>query len=113
MNAGRLSLERVVDLTSAGAQRIFGLAGKGRIALGYDGDLTLVDLKAEREITGDWLAAKCGWSPFEGMTVTGWPMATVIRGRVVMRDGELIGPPAGRPVRFVDTLRSGEAIPES
>jgi dihydroorotase len=108
LNAGRLSLERLVDLTSAGAQRIYGLAGKGRIALGYDGDLTLVDLTARREITGDWLAAKCGWSPFEGTTVTGWPMATVIRGRIVMRDGELIGPPTGRPARFVGTLPSDE-----
>ena len=104
LSAGRLTLERLVDLTSAGAQRIYGLAGKGRIALGYDGDLTLVDLAARREITGDWLASKCGWSPFEGLTVTGWPVATVVRGRVVMRDGELIGPPAGRPARFVDTL---------
>jgi len=110
VNAGRLSLERLVDLTSAGAQRIYGLAGKGRIALGYDGDLTLVDLKARREIAGDWLASKCGWSPFEGMQVTGWPMATVIRGRVVMRDGELIGPPAGRPVRFVDTLAGAAEV---
>ncbi len=97
-----------MDLTSAGAQRIYGLAGKGRIALGYDSDLTLVDLKARREITGEWLAAKCGWSPFEGTTVTGWPLATVIRGRIVMRDGELIGPPAGRPARFIDTLPSDE-----
>ncbi|MEE8145258.1 MAG: dihydroorotase, partial [Kiloniellales bacterium] len=66
MNAGRLSLERLVDLTSAGAQRVYGIAGKGRIAVGYDGDLTLVDLEARREITADWLASKCGWSPFEG-----------------------------------------------
>ncbi len=112
LNAGRLSLERLVDLTSAGAQRIYGLAGKGRIALGYDGDLTLVDLKAQREITGDWLASKCGWSPFEGTRVTGWPLATVIRGRMVMHEGELIGPPAGRPVRFVDTLPSDAGGPE-
>ena len=63
-----------------------------------------MDLEAQREVTGDWLASKCGWSPFEGETLIGWPMATVIRGRVVMRDGELIGEPAGRPARFVDTL---------
>jgi len=115
VNAGRLSLERLVDLTSAGAQRIYGLAGKGRIALGYDADLTLVDLEARREITGDWLASKCGWSPFEGMTVTGWPMATVVRGRVVMREGELNGPPAGRPARFIATLpqESGEPEPDA
>ena len=104
LNAGRLTLERLVDLTSAGAQRIYGIAGKGRIAVGYDADLTLVDLGKRREITGDWLAAKCGWSPFEGETVTGWPMATVVRGAVVMRDGELQGAPRGRPVNFLETL---------
>ena len=102
--AGRLSLERVVDLTSAGPARIYGIAGKGRIAVGYDADFSIVDLDATREITSDWLASKCGWSPFEGWTVTGWPIVTVIRGRVVMREGELLGEPAGRPVRFVETL---------
>ncbi len=112
-NAGRLSLERLVDLTSAGAQRIYGLAGKGRIALGYDADLTLVDLQARREIAGDWLASKCGWSPFEGTTVTGWPMATVVRGRAVVREGELMGPPAGRPARFVATLPRESDGPEA
>ncbi|MDH3596115.1 MAG: dihydroorotase [Rhodospirillales bacterium] len=108
MNAGRLSLERLVDLTSAGPQRIYGVAGKGRIAAGYDADLTLVDLKARREITGAWLASKCGWSPFEGVTVAGWPAATVVRGRVVMRDDELQGVPAGQPVRFLETLAPAE-----
>jgi dihydroorotase len=103
-HAGRLSLARVVDLTSAGAQRIYGIAGKGRLALGYDADVTLVDLKAERVIEESWLASKCGWSPFAGRRVMGWPLATVIRGRVVVRDGELQGPPAGRPVSFVETL---------
>jgi dihydroorotase len=104
MSAGRLSLERLVDLTSAGPQRVYGVAGKGRIAAGYDADLTLVDLKARREITAKWLASKCGWSPFEGMTVTGWPSATIIRGGIVMRDDELQGSPAGEPVRFLEAL---------
>ena len=104
VNAGRLTLERLVDLTSAGPARIYGIAGKGRIAVGYDADLSIVDLKAKREITADWLASKCGWSPFEGRRVTGWPVATVIRGRVVMREAELLGDPAGAPVRFWETL---------
>jgi dihydroorotase len=107
LNAGKLTLERLVDLTSAGAQRIYNIAGKGRIAVGYDGDLTLVDLKAKRTIGKDWLQSKCGWSPFEGKPITGWPMATVIRGHVAMRDGELLGGPTGRPVRFGETLRRG------
>ena len=104
VNAGRLTLERLVDLVCAGPQRIFGIAGKGRIALGYDADFTLVDLKARREITAKWLAAKCGWSPFEGMTVTGWPTATIVRGHIVMREDTLQGQPLGQPVRFVETL---------
>jgi len=109
MNAGRLSLARLVDLTSAGAQRIYGIAGKGRIVPGYDADVTLVDLKAKRTIEESWLASKCGWSPFTGMSVTGWPEATIVRGRVVMRAGALAGPPAGAPVRFLETLPCASA----
>jgi len=102
--AGRLSLERLVDLTASGPQRIYGIAGKGRLAVGYDADVTVVDLKARREITGKWLASKCGWSPFEGLTVTGWPVATIVRGQMVMRNDELLGAPAGAPVRFLEAL---------
>lgn len=102
--AGRLTLERLVDLTSAGPARLYAIAGKGRIAAGHDADFTLVDLKAERDITRDWLASRCGWSPFEGMRVRGWPVATVVRGAVVMRDGALIGSPGGRPIRFQEGL---------
>lgn len=103
--AGRLTLERLVDLTSAGPARLYNIAGKGRIASGYDADFTLVDMKAEREITRSWLASRCGWSPFEGMRVTGWPRATVVRGTVVMHDGDLLGVPGGLPVRFQEGLR--------
>lgn len=101
---GRLSLERFIDLTSHGAQRIFAIANKGRMAVGWDADFTIVDLKAEREITEDWVASKCGWSPFTGMTAKGWPMATIIRGQTIMRDDELVVEGAGKPVRFMETL---------
>lgn len=104
VNAGRLSLERLVDLTSAGPQRVFNIAGKGRLACGYDGDLTIVDLKRTHVISDAEQASKVGWTPFAGMSVTGWPVATVIRGQVVMRDGQLIGKPVGRPVRFGECL---------
>lgn len=101
---GRLSLERFIDLTSAGAQRVFGTANKGRMAVNYDADLTIADLKAKRTITHDQQATRCGWTPFDGVEATGWPMATIVRGRVVMQDGELIGSAHGRPVRFMETL---------
>ena len=103
---GRLTLERFVDLTSHGVNRIFGLADKGRLAEGFDADLTIVDLKARRTITHAQMATRSGWTPFDGFEATGWPMATVIRGRVVMRDGEIALPHAGEPVRFLETLAS-------
>ena len=102
--AGRLSLERFVDLTSHGPQRTFGLADKGRLAEGFHADLTIVDLKAKRTITTAQQATRAGWTPFDGFEATGWPVATVIRGRVVMRDDEVIAPALGEPVRFHETL---------
>lgn len=101
---GRLSLDRFIDLTSHGANRVFGIAGKGRMAEGYDADLTLVDLKAKHVIRHADMASRCGWTPFDGFEATGKAMATIVRGRVVMRDGELIGAAHGRPVRFQETL---------
>ncbi|MCP8900777.1 dihydroorotase [Gilvimarinus xylanilyticus] len=103
VNAGRLSLQRLVDLTSAGPARIFGIEGKGRIALGYDADLTLVDMKAERIIRNDWIASKSGWTPYDGMPITGWPIHTVIRGKAVVRDEQLTETPQGKRIRFLET----------
>ena len=99
-HAGRLSLARVVDLTSAGPARVFGLQGKGAIAEGKDADLVLVDLARRETLTNARIASRCGWTPFDGQEVTGWPVATVLRGRVVMREGEVIGEPSGQPLRF-------------
>ena len=104
VNAGRLSLLRFVDLTSAGPARVFGIAGKGRIAVGYDADLTVVDLKRRETITDRWIASRAGWTPYNGLTVTGWPIGTVIRGQKVMWDGSLITPARGERVRFLETL---------
>ncbi|MBC6438907.1 MAG: dihydroorotase [Rhodospirillales bacterium] len=103
---GRLTLERLVDLMCYGPQRIYNIRGKGRIAVGYDADFTLVDLKAKHTITNDEQEAKCGWTPFDGMEITGWPMATIIRGRTAMRDGELASEPFGEPVRFWETANA-------
>ncbi len=104
VNAGRLTLERFVDLTSAGAARIFGIASKGRIARGFDADFTIVDLKKKRKIENSWIASRCGWTPFDGMTTTGWPVAAIIRGKTVMRDHALTLPSQGAPLRFVETI---------
>jgi len=101
---GRLTLERFVDLTSHGPQRIFGLADKGRMAEGFDADLTLVDLAARRTIRHEDMASRSGWTPFDGFEAKGWPAATIIRGRVVMREDEVVMAGGGAPVRFLETL---------
>jgi dihydroorotase len=104
VNAGRLSLLRLVDLTSAGPARLFGIAAKGRIAAGYDADLTVVDLKRREAITDAWTASRAGWTPYDGVSVTGWPVGTFVRGRKVMWEGELTGPAQGERVRFLEAL---------
>ena len=101
---GKLSLERFVELTSAGPQRVFGIAGKGRIAQGYDADFTVVDLSARRTITHAGSASRCGWTPFDGMEAKAWPVATFVRGTMVMCEDTLVHPGLGQPVRFVETL---------
>jgi dihydroorotase len=103
---GRLSLERFVDLTSHGANRVFNIAGKGRLAVGFDADLTIVDLKARRIIKNEEQANRSGWTAFDGFEAKAWPMATIIRGRIVMRDDEVVIEGGGRPVRFLETLEA-------
>ena len=100
VNAGRLTLARMVDLLCAGPARVYGVLNKGRLAVGYDADFTLVDMKRRRRIEESWLVSPCGWSPFAGMDITGWPMATILRGQAVMRDDEVLGEPQGRRVQF-------------
>ncbi len=100
VNAGRLSLARLADLLAAGPARVYRAVNKGRLAAGYDADFTLVDMAHRRTIENDWIVSPCGWTPFAGMPVTGWPVATIVRGAVVMRDGEVLGAPSGRLVQF-------------
>lgn len=100
VNAGRLTLERFVDLTSHGPQRLFGIRGKGRIAAGYDADLTIVDLQRTQTITNDHIASRCGWTPYHGRKVKGWPIGTIVRGAKVMWDGEIAPTARGEPVTF-------------
>jgi dihydroorotase len=100
VNAGRLTLGRMVDLMAAGPARVYGALNKGRIAAGYDADFSIVDLKRQRRIENDWIVTPAGWTPFAGMTVTGWPQAVIVRGRLVMRDDAVVGEPAGQLVRF-------------
>ncbi|AZO70698.1 MAG: dihydroorotase [Mesorhizobium sp.] len=104
VNAGRLTLQRFVDLSSHGPQRIFGMARKGRIAAGYDADFTVVDMKRRETITNAQAGSKAGWTPYDGKPVTGWPVGTIVRGTRVMWEGEIVTPSQGRAVEFSEAL---------
>tara|TARA_B100000614_G_scaffold245675_1_gene250965 strand:- start:1070 stop:2419 length:1350 start_codon:yes stop_codon:yes gene_type:complete len=103
VNKKKLSLERLVDLWSHGPHRIHKIHNKGQLKIGYDGDITLVDLKKEMTITNAQQKSKTGWTPFDGLKVKGWPVMTMIRGNVVMREDELFEP-IGQPVQFKETM---------
>jgi len=99
INKGRLSLNRFVELTSSNPARLFGIKNKGSIEVGNDADFTIIDMQKEQTIEDSWINSKCGWTPYNGMKVKGWPIMTVIRGEIVMREGE-VTEPIGKPMNF-------------
>ena len=100
VHAGRMTLQQLVRATSDGPARTWDIyPQKGAIALGSDGDLTIVDLDKEGVIRDDELHSKNHVTPFDGRKTRGAPVATISRGRIIMRDGELVGEAGGRMVR--------------
>jgi dihydroorotase len=105
VNHGRLTLERLVDLLCYGPQRVHQIAGKGRIAAGYDADFTIVDMNKVQKITDEAQHSKAGWSPYHGKDVQGWPVYTIIRGKTVMDHDEImVDKGFGSAVHFKETL---------
>lgn len=100
INDGRLSLNRFVELVCENPRRVFGCTTKGRIEVGLDADFTLVDLKKQKTIDNSWIASRCGWTPFHGKHVTGWPTHTIVNGSLVMQDDHILGTPCGQKVLF-------------
>lgn len=103
VHEGRLPLTRFVDLVTEGPARVYGSVGKGRIAVGFDADFTVVDLKKRRRIENSWIASRVGWSIYDGMDVTGWPQMTILGGQVAMREDQILLPSIGQPVNFRET----------
>ncbi len=97
---GRLSIERLTELITESPRRLFNVKNKGRIQVGFDADFTIVDLKKQNEITNKWIASKCGYTPFDGMKVTGWPTHTILKGEIVMQDDVVIRPSQGEAIDF-------------
>ncbi len=100
VNQGRLPLERFVQMACISPARQYGARDKGGIEVGKDADFTIVDMKAKRQITNDWIKSKCGWTPYDGRTVSAWPIATIVRGQTAMRDDAIYSNVFGRKIRF-------------
>lgn len=110
VHRGRIDLGRIARLQSRCAE-IFRLETKGAIRPGLDADLVLVDLERERVVRGEEFGTVAQFDPFEELTLRGWPAWTMLRGRIVARDGQVVGPPGyGRHLR--GTVPAGGAHPE-
>jgi dihydroorotase-like cyclic amidohydrolase len=95
-----IPLTRIAEVASANPARAYNLWGrKGSLAVGFDADLTVVDPAAAREVTAEMLLSGQDHCPFAGVRLTGWPVATVVGGRVAFRDGEVVGEPGGSYLR--------------
>ncbi len=103
VHEGRLSLFRFLELVTTNPVRVFGIRNKGFLREGYDADLTIVDLKAQRTITNEWIASRCGWTPYDGMKVTGWVTHTFVGGHLVMSDDQVLSEARGTPVDFLES----------
>ncbi len=100
VSKNKISLNHLVTLLSENPRKLFGLKNKGRIQIGYDADLTIVDLKKSQKVEKSWLASKSNWSLFENMTLTGWPTDVFLEGQHALVDGQIRLPHLGKAVEF-------------
>lgn len=84
---GKCPIAQVANWMSTAVAKAYGIPNKGEIATGYDADLVLVELGAYRPVLREELQTKCGWSPFEGWNLTGWPVITIVGGQIVYDRG--------------------------
>ena len=100
VNNGKLSLNKLCKLISTNPAKLYKAKNKGEIKLGYDADLTIIDLKKLKTIRNNEMANKSGWTPFNKIKVKGWPVMTIVNGSLVMKNGKVIGHPIGKPIIF-------------
>ena len=100
INEGRLKLEQLIKLLCENPVKIFGIKNKGYIKKDYDADFTIIDMNKVIEIKNEKIESKCGWSPFNEHKFKGTPVATIVNGKIKMKDGVILGDPEGAPLQF-------------
>ena len=96
----KLGIKDLIRLISYNPSKIYNMKSKGEIKIGNDADFSIVDLNKEYLITNEWIESKSGWTPYDNLKITGFPIYTIVGGKIVMRENELISEPAGKPVEF-------------
>ena len=100
INNGKLNLNKLVKLVCENPSKLFGIKSKGYIKENYDADLTIVDMKKEVIIKNNWIESKCKWTPFNDFKVKGFPVGTVVNGKIVMENGKIVTKASGKPLCF-------------
>jgi dihydroorotase len=97
---GKCTVAQVVNWMSTAPAKAYGIPNKGEITPGYDADLVLVDLNNYKPVKREEILSKCGWSPFEGWNLTGWPVTTIVGGEVVYDKGQVNTQVRGQALQF-------------
>ena len=100
INQGKLSIFDLVKLVCVNPCKIYKILNKGEIKIGFDADLTIVDMKKEFLISNNWIQSKSKWTPYDNYKVTGMPVFTICNGKVVMSENEVTLKPSGKKIKF-------------
>jgi dihydroorotase-like cyclic amidohydrolase len=87
-----IAIERIAAVTSANTARLYNIPDKGRITVGFDADFAIVDPDLTRTVDAAELRSFADYSPYEGEQLKGWPVRTMLRGRVIAEDGKIVVP---------------------
>ncbi len=104
MKQGQCTLAQVSRWMSTAPAQAYQIVNKGRIEKGYDADLVLVDLETAQPVRREELLTKCGWSPFEGWELVGWPQLTLVGGQIAFKEGHVIPSTRGTALKYRHSL---------
>ena len=100
VNRNRLTINQLVSFVCENPVKIFNINNKGYIKKGFDADLTIIDMNKFEKIDNNKIASKCQWTPFHGKEIKGFPVITIVNGEIKMKNGEIMGKPGGKPLKF-------------
>ena len=102
VDKGNCTLQDISNWMSGNQALLYNIQNKGFLKVGYDADIVLVDTKKKKKISNETVVSKCGWTAFDGTECTGWPVATIVNGQVVFREGDFFEDIKGKEIQILD-----------